>query len=511
MAAKTDPSTTSSDYDAMKPYGDMVDTILAGAPAMRSAGRTYLPQFPEESDVDYEYRRANAKFTNVYADIVSNLAAKPFSEEVQLAEGADKRFEALAEDIDGRGNNLHVFAHNLFFGGINYAVDWILVDFTKARPRTDGQPLSLDDEKKQGLRPYWVHVPASRMLAVYTDTIAGKEEFVHARMRETVTRRDGFGEVCVERIRVLNREPIYEVVDDVTTGRIVDYEPATFEVWEKVVRQRTRSQSSQWGVVEQGKVTIGVIALVPFVTGRRIEGSWQFVPPMQDVAHLQIEHYQQETALKSIKELTAFPMLAANGVDLSGYANDRGGFTIAVGPRSVLSAPPIMGDSSATHGEWTFIEPTAENVRFLADDVANTEKQLRELGRQPLTATAGITVVTAAIAAQKASSAVQAWAWGLKDALEQAFKLTAMWLNMKGKAPEVVVFTDFALEVADEKGPDWIRDMAKRNRLSTRTEWEEAQRRGVLSGDFDADQEDKRLAEEAPDEDDEEEIGAAAA
>lgn len=498
MAAQNSPDATSSDYDAMLPFWDMVDTILAGAQAMRDAGRTYLPQFPNEQADDYEYRRANAKFTNVYADIVANLASKPFSEEVSLADDADARIEALAEDIDGRGNNLSVFAAQTFYGGINAAIDWIFVDYTRARPRPDGRTLSLADERAQGLRPYWVRVPAKRMLAVYADTVNGQEVIVHARMRENATRREGFSETTLERVRVLNREPIFGAIDGEPTDRIVGYAPATFELWEKRTTGSGMRARSQWTIVDSGPISIGVIPLAPFITGRRVEGSWRFIPPMQDAAYLQIEHYQQETALKSIKELTAFPMLAANGV--APAIRDGAPEPVPVGPRAVLYAPPF-GESSS-HGEWTFIEPSAESLKFLAEDVANTEKQLRELGRQPLTATAGITVVTAALASQKASSAVQAWAYALKDTLEQAFVFTAMWLNLpSAKAPEATVFSDFALETNDEKGPTTLTEARKNGDLSRRTYWEELQRRGILSGDFDADEEQDRLDEELPDPD----------
>lgn len=495
MAKRSTPDTPSTDYEAMLPFWDQVETILDGAQAMKEAGETYLPQFPNETAADYDYRRVNAKFTNIYRDITENLASKPFAEEVALSEGAGERFEALSEDIDGRGNNLHVFASDLFFGGINYGIDWIFVDYTRARPRADGQRLSIADERDQGLRPYWVRVPAKRMLAVYADTVRGREAIVHARMLETLTRREGFDEVCVERVRVLDREPIYD-----EAGQVIDYASATFRVYEKQSRANGRG-GSQWVVVDEGSVSIGVIALVPFLTGRRKGSSWQLIPPLQGVADLQVEHYQAETALKHIKELTAFPMLAGNGVqpDMNGTEPA----TVPVGPQAVLYAPPIMGESSATHGEWKFIEPSAESLKFLAEEVSAIETQMRELGRQPLTATAGITVVTAALASQKASSAVQAWAFRLKDALEQAFMFTAMWLNLPvAQAPEVVVFTDFALEASDEKGPAALMEARKNSDISRRTLWAEYQRRGILSGDFDPEAEEQALEEELPDPDD---------
>lgn len=482
------PDTPSSDHQEMQPYWRMVDTILGGKRALTCAGRVYLPQLPKESDPNYQRRLATAPFTNIYADIVANLASKPFADPVTLDGAAAEAFADLAEDIDGRGNNLHVFAETTFFGGINHAVDWILVDFTKARPRADGQPLSLEEEgpRGQNLRPYWVRVPATQMLAAYTDTVRGQEQFVHARMRETLTRRQGFDEVCVERVRVFNREPVFaELGDGTVTDQIVDYGPATFEVWEQTDAAEVKQGAEAWRVVEAGSVTIGVIPLVPFVTGRRLGNSWRLVPPLQDVADLQIKHYQRESGLDRAVEMAAFAMLAANGIPLEKNTE------IIVGPGVVLSSPPGVGTTG--HGEWKFLEPSCDSLKFQSEEIDKIERRMRELGRQPLTATAGITVVTAALASQKASSVVQAWALKLKDALEQAFVLTAQWLG-QSNAPQVKVFTDFAIEADDATGPEWIRDMAKRGRLSEETEWDEAQRRGVLSGDFEAERETERLA-----------------
>lgn len=478
------PDTPSSDYLAMHPYWRMANTLLNGTDAVRAAGEAYLPKFPNETEDDYDYRRSNAKFTNIFGDICDDLAAKPFAEPLTIKDGtASERIVAICEDIDGRGNNLHVFAGNAFYRGIAFAVDWVLVEFTRAAPRLDGRPLSLADEERQGLRPYWVSIPATSMLAVYTATIRGKEEFVHARMRETITRRDGFDEVSVTRIRVLNREPVQNEF-----GQVVDYQPATFQIWEQ------ETKSGAWSMVDDGPISIGVIPLVAYVTGRRENGSWRMIPPMKRAADLQIEHFQQETALKSIKELTAFPMLAGCGVT----PDVQGGqvVPVPVGPRAVLYAPP--SGENGSHGEWKFIEPTSESLRFLADDVKNTEQQLRELGRQPLTAQTGnLTVVTTAFAAQKGNSAIQAWALNLKDALEQALMFTALWLGDPSK-PAVSIYTDFAIEMADDKGPDFLLKMRETGDLSRETLWSEARRRNILSSEFKGDDEVARLEGELP-------------
>lgn len=499
---RSTPATSSSDYNAMLPYWRMVQTILDGAGAMRAAGQEYLPKFPEEDLKDYELRRANAKFTNIYADVVANLAAKPFAEPVNLVGEVAERYVALAEDIDGRGNNLHVFASQTFFHGINNAIDWILVDYPKAQPVGGARPTTVADERKQGLRPYWVHIPAMRMLAVYSDIVKGREIFTHIRFREDIKRRDGFGEVTVERVRIFNRDPIVS-----PSGQVIDYGPAIYEVWERT--GQTRQRSSGWERVESGSVTLGEIALVPFMTGRRKGRSWQFVPPMQDAAYLQIEHYEAENGLKNIKRMAAFPMLAGNGVvpptDLAGEP-----VKLPTGPSSVLYAPPFGAESNG-HGEWAWIEPSATSLKFLADDIKAIEQQLRELGRQPLTAQTGnLTVVTTAFAAQKGNSAVQTWALLLKDALELAWEYTAKWLSDPDNAPEVEVFTDFALEMGDDKGPTMLMEMRRNGDLSRHTLWEESRRRNILAESFDGQAEEERLIDELPDDDSDEDLEAAA-
>lgn len=490
MADDKNPASPSSDYLAMQPYWQMVETILGGAAAMRAAGEKYLPKFSGEGREDYEFRRKNAKFTNIYRDIVESLAAKPFSKEVALVDGkVSASVKALIEDIDGAGNNLHVFASHVFFQGINDAIDWIFVDKT---PVPDGA--SRQTERDLGARPYWVHVPATRMLAAYSAVIKGKEEFVHARIHEPETVRDGYGEKTLNRVRVLNREPM-------GSG---DYGPATWELFEE--RQKENSSDKEWVSLGSGPIAIGVIAIVPFIAGRRKEGSWRFVPPMQDAAYLQIEHYQQESGLKYASENTAFPMLAGNGVTPP-VGPDGKVQPAPVGPKRVLYAPP---NGEGEHGEWKFIEPAATSLKFLADQVKATEQQLRELGRQPLTAQTGnLTVVTTAFAAQKGNTAIQAWALNLKDALEQALKLTVQWLGETAE-PEVTVHTDFAIDVETDKAADVLMKMRETKDISREALIVEAKRRDWLSPEYDSDSDMDLILAEVPGDDEEIEAAGAA-
>lgn len=451
------PDDKSTDWQAMSPYWNKVNAIVEGRDAMVAAGKLYLPQFPNESNKDYKFRLESAKFTNIYRDVVEGLAQKPFSREVTIAgETVPDRIGGIVEDVDGRGNHMHVFAAEAFFSGINKSIHWILVDYTRA----DGLR-TVADEQAAGVRPYWVNVAAESVINVKSNIIQGREQLTLAAILE-----------AKGRVRTFERE------GDVVSWR-VDVE----------------TDKGEWIVEDEGILTIDQIPLVPFITGRRKGSTWQLHPPMKDAADLQIELYQQETALKHIKTLTCFPMLAGNGVepptDVSGNP-----MPVPVGPQAVLYAPP---NADGSHGEWVWIGTDAATLNFLATDVAATGKELRELGRQPLTAQSGnLTVIAASFASSKGNSAVQAWALQLKDALENAFAITAKWLATDYQA-EVDVFTDFGVD--DREGDDLTQLLAMRasGDLSQETLWAEFKRRGVLSPEFDAEREvDERLFNELP-------------
>jgi hypothetical protein len=237
--------------------------------------------------------------------------------------------------------------------------------------------------------------------------------------------------------------------------------------------------------------------MVPFATGRRDGSGYRYLPSMQDAADLQIELYQQESALKFAKILAAYPMLSGNGVKPE--KDENGNIKqISVGPTKVLYAPP---DGAGNSGSWSYVEPAATSLTFLAGDIKETKQDLRELGRQPLTAQTNTTVINSAMAASKAKSAVGAWAIGLKDALENAMKITALWLKLDGQEPDVNVYTEFDNFLDGDGGLEHLRSLRENGDLSQKTLHAETKRRGVLSSEFTHDDEIKNILAEIPGDD----------
>jgi hypothetical protein len=494
---RTDPSTKSRDYDAMSPYWSKIDAILGGIDAIHAAGEVYLTRFQEEIQTNdsagrvydpYKIRLARSPFTNIFEDISRNLSAKPFAKELTMKEDTPQQYKDLAENLDNQGRNLHVFAAEVFKAAVNYAITWIMVDYTRALPRADGLPLTKADESSQNLRPYWVHVYATRMLAVYSDYENGVEIITHARIYEPGITLNGYLEQPVQRVRVLDRQPL--LYDD--AGKPIQWGPPTYTVWELVVGSVSAAtgMASTWEAVEQGTfVGIEKIPLIAFFTGERQPGSFIIKPPLQGLAAQQIEEYNLESGLQNTMDLTCFPMLVGSGVE-----PPEAGTKLAVGPRTIFYAPPTQ--AGGRPGDYKFIEPAATSVKVVMEKLEQCRTEMRDLGMQPLTQT-NLTVITTGQVAVKANSSVQAWAIRFADALEQAWQLTASWMGDDSVDPEVVIYKDFAAYLDGGVGFAGVMQLRTNKDISGNAAVNAAIRYGYLPDDFDMDEDAKLLAEES--------------
>lgn len=507
-----DPSSPSSDYSRSAPFWKMVSDVLEGVEAMRAAQNAgaiggpsiqlqnvpsqsfaamrgieiqspYLPKFPNEPVEEYNRRRMNAFLTNIYDDISTNLSSKPFSKTCELAPDTKQNYKDLSMNVDGLGNNLHVFARDGFKVAMDKGITWILCDYTNVPPNT-----TLADERDMGARPYWVHIPPEKLLAVYSKFLNGKEIIFHARIDEPAVELDGYKEVVVKRVRELNREPIVDA-----QGNVTGFEPATWTVYEEdVEKDKSGKETTTWVEIDSGDITIGIIPLVPVVLGKRDGTSWRVKPPLRNLVFMQVKLFQMENNLDCTKELTAFPMLSGEGI--SGVDSENKTIKVPVGPRAVLFAPVVGNNGNS--GSWKFIEPSGASLTFLQTDIDKYKTEMRDLGYQPLTA-ANLTVITTANVSIKAHSAVQAWALMLKDALEQAWKITAMWLKQNDSEFTVNVHTDFGVDMEAGTEMTSLTALEANNVISKKLLFEESKRRGVLADDADYDEDQAQIAKEA--------------
>lgn len=458
----------SPDIETMVPYWEKVSDILEGTEAIKNGGVKYLPKFPDENEDDYDFRLTVGKFTNIYRDVTEGLASKPFQDEISLL-GAERRPQELidfAEDVDGFGSNLTIFAALTFFNAINYGIDWIFIDYPTVQ---NPDNVTIAEAKEKNLKPFWVHILGKNVLDVKTRMQGSKQIITYFRCQEP-----GYGD-----------EPMH-VREFIETENGIE--------WKLYVKITNDKGKDEFIVVEEGMLSIDFIPVVPFITGRRDGNSFKIYPPLSDAADLQITLYQNESALEYIKVLACYPMLATDGTKPP-KGTDGKPKKLRTGPNTVMYG---VEKSNGDGGTWHYVEPQANSLEFLQKNIDKTKNDLRELGRQPLTAlSTQLTTVTTSIAAGKAKSAVTAWAYGLKDALENALMITMKWMGIDYE-PEINVYTGFDNVLDDGSDIEELGKARERGDISVETYWDELKRRKILSPEFDIEEERKRLLDEIP-------------
>lgn len=466
----TDPSSPSQAYKDMVGQWCMIDDIMAGPIRIRSKGVQYLPKYEAEEKEEYNRRLASAPWRPEFMDSLESLASKPFGEEVSIESGPDwtKKF---VDDVDSRRSNITKFAKDVFKGGIAKGCHAILVDYPTMAPGA-----TLADERKSGARPYWVSVKAEDIIALYTAFIGGREIISHVRIRESVVVRDGYGEACVKRVRVL--------------------EPGRWELWE----ERTNDKSeTAFQKIAEGVMTLPEVPLALFWTGDR-EGDQKVKPPLLDLADMQIELYRKLSRQDEIETYAGSPMLQGQGI---APAEDQ---SFQVGPKRILLAPP--GIDGAQTG-WSYVQPDAQNLNEVREGVKQVIEDMHRIGMQPMIQRSGnVTAAENNTKSEKALSVAESWATGLRDTLNLAMWYTSLWMGRNDEV-KTKVDTDFGVAENDQAALDALDKARARGDISHIDYLKGLRRFGVIAPDADIEKMADAAAEELPGDPTEEDLAAA--
>ena len=484
------PSTESKEFQDMKGDRQKIADILDGGDAVRGKRDRYLPTYPDEGNLEYEWRLKTTPWRPEFADALRNLVSRPFGRDVTLrgdnipeaiagpkpTKGADRR-GGIVDDVDGRGNSLTIFARNTFERGIAMGMAAIFVDYPDMNTQDQqdanapGRPLTVAEVAASGARPYWVFWDALQIIALYTSFQGGKIVIEHMRVLETVTERDGFKENTFQQIRVL--------------------EPGRWQIWRKVNVATGTPVSMTWslfksGVFRRGTNEAASVPVALFFTGK-VEGAMKVKPPLAALADMQIELYRAGSRKEEILTYAGSPMLKAKGLD-----KDPNGGSVVIGPRTVLYAPPA-GD---TETDWDYLQPNAANIKEVRENVSEIVEDMRRLGMQPALDKSGNPTATGqSIDAAKAHSTLKAWSLGMNDTIEQAFVFTTEYLGL----PDLIqtsISTDFAVMPYNKDALTALQAARTGKEISSGTYLDGLKRFEVLRADLDIDQEVEKVATE---------------
>ena len=451
MAAnKATVATPCTSYSRQSPHWAPCTTLMGGTLAMRAAGETYLPQFAKETADRYTDRLNEAVLYEAYSYAVRTLAGRPFGQPVTLGEAPAEYFARFAEDVDGAGTDLTTFSSRLLQDLLVYGRCHILVDYPDTTQIAEylGRSLTRADETKYGVRAYWTRIPADAIIGWDGAQIGVNEVLTRLRIRSTVTEYvdGGYGESSVEQITVWTSE------------------------WITAYRQ---NEKQDWVVYGQPRVnTLGTIPLLTTYAQR--DGLLSALPPLERLAWLNIQHWQQSSDQAQIEKMARVPMIFLRGFAQEEIESVQVGAFRLIGTRYDQADARVQGTSGAA-------------VRVGREALGAREQRRAHLAMAPMERRPGNPTATElSIAAGKEISDLEAYTLKLERTITQALAVTAQWDNMTGvPVPEVDISQDFGFTPDTQAELAELREDFRLGVIPAGQYLWERQRRGLYSEDMD--------------------------
>ena len=313
-----DPNTA---WVNMEPHWGLIETLLGGTYKIRKGHRKFLPQEPRELDESYDNRLQRSVLAPYYLRLERMLAGMLTRKPVRLDDVSDVIREQLF-DVDLQGNDLQTWLFATSRQCIRYGHVGVLVDAPAAN---------------QNGRPYWVSYTPRDILGWRSEIKDGKQELTQLRLSEKIVVPDGlYGEKQVEQVRVLS--------------------PGAFEIHQK-------DQKGDFVVVDEGRTSLSEIPFSVAYSNRM--GVLESVPPLADIAELNLQHYQVQSDLSNQLHISAVPMLALFGFPAAAEE-------ISAGPGEALALP----EGAAAQ----YIEPAGNSYDAQFRRLEQIASQINELG-----------------------------------------------------------------------------------------------------------------------------------
>ncbi|CNE48915.1 DUF4055 domain-containing protein [Yersinia enterocolitica] len=434
----------------------MIMALRGGTTAMRKAGKIYLPQWPNEDDGFYKSRLNTATLFPAFARTVEVLSGKPFSRPVTWAEDVPARIADMFDDIDMQGRNLHSFLADVCEEAISNGICGILVE----HPPVD-TGLTIAQEKAIGARPYFATILANSLLDYKSTRVNGQETITQLRFVEMVAEETDseFAEKIVEQVRVID------------IGRWRTYREKKNEI----------TGVKEWLLHDEGTTTLQKVAFVP-VYGDRI-GFMQSRPPLVELAHMNVEHWQSKSDQQTILHVARVPILFGKGMD-----QDQ---VITVGAASAVI-------SEKDNADLKYVEHSGKAIESGRLDILDLEDKMRQIGAELLVVKPGRTTVAQTLAENEAGTcALQRIVGDLTDAANQALQFMADWIHEE-KGGHISIFRDFGAATLAEASAELLLEMNIAGSLSNETLFSEIQRRGMISGDTKWEDEEEKIKSQPP-------------
>jgi len=434
-------------YTSMSARWPLIHDLLGGTIAMRNAGETWLNKETREKTPAYNSRISRSILFNKFKDTIEKLGEKPFSQSVKLLGDPPEKLKVLETNVDRTGKSLTTFAKEMLKSAVTYGLTHVLVDFPQMP-----DDLTVEGEKDFAAQPVFIHVKPPNLIGWQTTRMLnGQEKLTQIRIAETKVVQSGtYTEKEQKQIRVYNED--------------------TWELWIE------NEETKEFVMHSDGLHSFGRIPLITFYANREeyMIGS----PPLEDLAWMNLNHWQSNSDHKNILRFARLGILWASGM------SDEEAKKVEIGPAAfVHSANP--------ESDMKYVEHGGKAIEIGRSDLLDIEEKMETASLRPMMKRTGTQTATArALDTAESHSSIHSWVNSLEISLRECYILAAEWT--KEDIPEdfkVDIFSDFGLSMRASQDIEALIKMRQTNEITHQTFLAEMKRRDVLNEMLDVDAE----------------------
>ena len=431
MASTNQPDNPSYKCEAATrqlPSLEIVRDLAGGTPAMRKAGEKYLPSEEGESRKAYFVRLSRSLLFNTFVKVREGLIGMALKKrnpeadsDIELGDDVPPLIREHVEDIDLAGSHLDVFAKDLFRKVVNDGHAFIFVDMEQAANLPSVTRAGNTRADSIARRPYWVSYAKDQAINWKSDRIGGITTLTQITFKECATESDGqYSEKEVVRYRVL-RLPLQSVK---VPGRPAVYGLMEWELWEE---RESETDGVQVIMVDSGRTSLSRIPVVPIYARRT--GFLESEPPLLDLAHLNVGHWQQWSDLNCQLRMLV-PILEIRGdlvaPPVPATANTNAAKQqLSVGPGAALQFKDDKGGVA-----YKAADPGA--TQGMREALMDLEQRMSAIGLSIIAAKQDkeVTATEKVLDQDERQSELSSWVRALKDGIEASLQFHAIYLGL---------------------------------------------------------------------------------
>lgn len=372
----------------MREDWEIIRAVTSGTRYLHDNAEVYLPREQREDQAPWQNRVNLSVLAPFVKRLIGSAAGMVLRRSIRLEGGDPWWQEEFRKDVDGDGTSLDQFALKRLETALGYGMSTIIVD-AKERRATSGA------DEIDPLRPYFVPVDPWQYLGYKRESDEPGAKLTMFRYQEELKTNYGlYGEQYISVARVIV--------------------PRAFQVFESDKRRS----------IKQGPLALNYVPIVNIYAQK--EGFLCALPPLIDVAHLNIAHYRRLADFLHSLHIAAIGLLVLEEYDAK------------EGVMGLSYAIRMMKDCKAY---W--VQCDAGSFAAQAEMLDRLENEISHLGVTKLLGQKFVAESADAkrIDQQQANCVLATAAQQLQDALNEAFRMAAEYRKIE--PPKVIIAKDF--------------------------------------------------------------------